>query len=196
MSLVANDSFNSSVECPNDGLQQHHYILAERFKTRMCYNHIRNGFCPYESPCMFAHGGHEVRTTVQNVAWFTEAAIKSYQRIMRIAARRVVPYAVTHPAQFTDYDGSYDGYLNANFFARGDSAKYAARMGTDSNFSTCSCYDGPLTSEKDVPSSHTDSPAPSEVGGDDEVIERRTPAQRGVRWVNATTYCNDPYGRN
>ena len=199
MSLVANNSFNSSVEWPNDGLQQHHYILAERFKTRMCYNYIRNGFCPYESRCMFAHGGHEVRTTVQNIACglFSEEAIKSYQRIMRVAARHVVPYAVIHPAQFTDYDGSYDGYHNTNFLIRGD-AKYAAPMETDSNFSTCSSDDGALTSEQDVPSSDTHSPVPSVVGGDEKVIERRnaTTTRRGVRWVNATTYCNDPYGRN
>lgn len=66
--------------------QQHHhrYLLAERYKTKTCRNHMMTGACPYGHRCMFAHGVHELRTTDMNVrdGLMTEEAIRSFQRAM------------------------------------------------------------------------------------------------------------------
>lgn len=188
MSITATYNHLNSAEAP---VFQQRHILAERFKTRLCYNHIRTGFCPYESRCMFAHGEQELRTTEQNMAdgLFTEEAIKSYQRAVRIVTRDGPSYA---PFPENEYDGSYDGHHNTDYFIREDSTKYAAPYVADSNFSSGSSY--ALSSEDGTAS--TPSPVLSEMG-DDEIIERRTPVRlSGVRWVSPTTYCNDPYGRH
>ena len=169
------------------------HILAERFKTRLCYNYIRTGNCPYESRCMFAHGEPELRTTEQNMndGLYTEEAIKSYQRASRLVARQMdTPYF----GQEVEYDGSYDGYYNYDYYVHEDSAKFAAPYVADSNFSTGSNYDGAaLSSEEHSAASQTPSPVLSEIG-DEEILERSVPTpRRGVRWVTSTTYCNNPY---
>lgn len=70
----------------SDHQQQHHhrYLLAERYKTKTCRNHMMTGACPYGHRCMFAHGVHELRTTDMNVrdGLMTEEAIRSFQRAM------------------------------------------------------------------------------------------------------------------
>jgi len=167
------------------------HILAERFKTRLCYNYIRSGNCPYESRCMFAHGEPELRTTEQNMndGLYTEEAIKSYQRASRIVSRHSGPYF----GQEVEYDGSYDGSYNYDYYVREDSSKFAAPYVADSNFSTGSSYDGALSSEELSNASQTPSPVLSEVD-EDEVLERSTPSpRRGVRWITSRVYCNDPY---
>lgn len=62
----------------------HRYLLAERYKTKTCRNHMMTGACPYGHRCMFAHGVHELRTTDMNVrdGLMTEEAIRSFQRAM------------------------------------------------------------------------------------------------------------------
>lgn len=62
----------------------HRYLLAERYKTKTCRNHMMTGACPYGHRCMFAHGLHELRTTDMNVrdGLMTEEAIRSFQRAM------------------------------------------------------------------------------------------------------------------
>jgi len=172
------------------------HILAERFKTRLCYNYIRTGSCPYESRCMFAHGEPELRTTEQNMddGLYTEEAIKSYQRAARLVARQMES-SVYSPyfGQEVEYDGSYDGTHNYDYYVREDPSKFAAPYVADSNFSTGSNYDGALSSEELSASSHTPSPVLSEVG-DEEILERSVPTpRRGVRWVTSSTYCNNPY---
>jgi hypothetical protein len=61
---------------------QHRPILAERFRTKLCRNHVERGTCPYVHRCMFAHGEFEMRTTAQNVAdrLFSEDAIRAFKR--------------------------------------------------------------------------------------------------------------------
>jgi hypothetical protein len=73
----------------------HKPILAERFKTKMCQNYEREGFCPYEARCMFAHGGHELRTKEMNYRdnLVTEEAIREFLAIR------------TSPAIAAHYDG-------------------------------------------------------------------------------------------
>jgi hypothetical protein len=73
----------------------HKPILAERFKTKMCQNYEREGFCPYEARCMFAHGEHELRTKEMNYRdnLVTEEAIKEFLAIR------------TSPAVAAHYDG-------------------------------------------------------------------------------------------
>jgi hypothetical protein len=68
---------------------QHKPILAERFKTKMCQNYEREGFCPYEARCMFAHGEEDLRTSDMNMAdnLVTEEAIKAWQRSKTVAVR-------------------------------------------------------------------------------------------------------------
>eukprot|EP00388_Colpodella_angusta_P010688 GDKJ01027734.1.p1 GENE.GDKJ01027734.1~~GDKJ01027734.1.p1 ORF type:complete len:301 (+),score=35.05 GDKJ01027734.1:113-904(+) len=70
-------------------LQDERHILAERFKTKVCRNFITQGFCPYESRCMFAHGDAEMRTAEMNIrdGLFTEEAIKAFKRAYRIIER-------------------------------------------------------------------------------------------------------------
>ncbi len=44
-------------------------VIAERFRTKLCRNYLLDpdAPCPYEDRCMFAHGGHELRTAAQNM---------------------------------------------------------------------------------------------------------------------------------
>eukprot|EP00672_Neobodo_designis_P008217 CAMPEP_0174877834 /NCGR_PEP_ID=MMETSP1114-20130205/82457_1 /TAXON_ID=312471 /ORGANISM="Neobodo designis, Strain CCAP 1951/1" /LENGTH=202 /DNA_ID=CAMNT_0016113221 /DNA_START=284 /DNA_END=892 /DNA_ORIENTATION=- len=60
---------------------EHKPILAQRFRTKMCKNHVERGECPYVHRCMFAHGESELRTTEQNVAdrLFSEDAIRAFK---------------------------------------------------------------------------------------------------------------------
>lgn len=57
-------------------------VLAERYKTKLCRNYLETGKCPYEARCMFAHGGHELRSTQMNLddGLVTEEAIRMFQR--------------------------------------------------------------------------------------------------------------------
>jgi hypothetical protein len=59
---------------------RHRPIHAERFKTKICENYEKHGFCPYEDRCMFAHGAHELRTPETNVAYglVTEGSINAF----------------------------------------------------------------------------------------------------------------------
>jgi hypothetical protein len=74
-------SYNASTE--------HKPILAERFKTKMCQNHEKNGSCPYEARCMFAHGEQDLRTKQMNLTanLVTEEAIKNFLSQRMAAAR-------------------------------------------------------------------------------------------------------------
>lgn len=70
-------------------LQDERHILAERFKTKVCRNFLTQGFCPYESRCMFAHGDAEMRSADMNIrdGLFTEEAIKAFKRAHRMVER-------------------------------------------------------------------------------------------------------------
>jgi hypothetical protein len=65
------------------------HVMAERYKTKACRNYVANGFCPYETRCMFAHGDHELRTPEMNLrdGLITEEAIKTYQRVLNLRQR-------------------------------------------------------------------------------------------------------------
>lgn len=79
--------------------QKAKYLLAERYKTKMCRNYMTTGACPYTHRCMFAHGQQELRTTDMNVrdGLMTEEAIRSFQRAMTAYNRGEM--SAEYPAQ-------------------------------------------------------------------------------------------------
>jgi len=94
---------------PSPGTNHHRPILAERFRTKMCKNHVERGECPYVHRCMFAHGESELRTTEQNVAdrLFSEDAIRAFKRYhyeQRVRAQRCALFATSTTPRIRRHD--------------------------------------------------------------------------------------------
>ena len=89
---------NNAQQAQNDKAR---YLLAERYKTKMCRNYMTTGHCPYTHRCMFAHGQQELRTTDMNVrdGLMTEEAIRSFQRAMTAYNRGELSSEVQYPQQ-------------------------------------------------------------------------------------------------
>ncbi len=70
-------------------------VIANRFRTKLCRNYLQHPDrpCPYEDRCMFAHGGHELRTAAQNIAegLISEEAIREFKRRLHQTAVAIAP---------------------------------------------------------------------------------------------------------
>lgn len=75
---------------PRGNEHQAYACIAERYKTKFCRAFMMTGRCQYESKCMFAHGGLELRNKEMNVqdGITSEAAIKAYRKQQNQLRRR------------------------------------------------------------------------------------------------------------
>jgi hypothetical protein len=71
-------------------------IIADRFKTRLCEKFERNGYCPYETRCMFAHTHVDLRTKEMNLreGLITEEAVKEFLAVRFFAYAASQPHSV------------------------------------------------------------------------------------------------------